>query len=992
MNYIMVSQQHQLIKNLHVKNISNLFCESCVLAKATRISSSHTPGSSHNIQQLSHKRKLTQRNVFPFYKHITTILTSFSVDLKGPITAGIFGVLYVMIFTCSDTRMRFPYFLKHKSETVLYTRSFFIHIRKLNQIVRNIIIELFNYKSDNGTEFVNKDMKALFDEFCVNHQTTSPYSPNQNGIAERGNRTVFQLAIACIHASHAPIYLWPYAVSAVIYILSILPNKYLEMMSSAYILVYNQLPDFNYLRVWGCDCYAVLPEHRQSSFGLKAEKCIFVGYDFPNSLAYLVYKNQKIYKTGHCYFNENLSNKQLKSDSSMNELVQLLSDFDEELTPSIPVNQSSLHSPYLTPNFLYPSTSIIQPSTTPTSTTLTSTSSLSPAVSTSVHSQIHNDNHLLTLVQQPSTINTYNLRNRKISTKVLYASYSDVCLTNAMGAYISGRFYDDTFNDEFYSNLYATLSVDNIDVNDALVSSQQHHWKEAQRLEIEKLSKIPTWVVVDGLPPGRKALKHKWVLKNKIDMNNKHIFKARLTIKGCNQIEGIDFNDTFSPVAKLVSIRLLLSLASSLGLVLWQFDTQNAFPNAPLQEDIYMKPPPEMNLPPNSYLKLLRALYGLKQASREWHTLIVSKLKDIGFIQLISESCLFIYKRDTVLIILALYVDDKIVASNDIRHIRWLFNKLSESFKMTESRLTRCLGMDITYDINNKRLTISKDDYSTKLVSEYSDYIKHIPFQSVPFDPLLKLSRKDCPSTDEEKQHMLLLPYRSIVGGTNYLTCVMRAECSFANNMHSRFMDNPGITHWNSLLRQLAYIRDHPKATITYQTPSQTYYTIDGKVHSMKPNHLYVYVDADYASSDLDSRKSVSGYLIFFNGGIIAWKTLLQKTVSTSTTEAEYKALHESVKEVVWLSHILTELGYPQSEPIIIFEDNTSAISASDNPVEHTKLKHIDTIYHQTREFMARGIICTVHVATNYQFADLLTKAHSAANFHYLASNIIKIS
>jgi len=296
------------------------------------------------------------------------------------------------------------------------------------------------------------------------------------------------------------------------------------------------------------------------------------------------------------------------------------------------------------------------------------------------------------------------------------------------------------------------LSVDNINVNDALSSSQQHHWRQAQQLEIEKLSNIPTWVIVDSIPEGRKALKHKWVLKNKVDMNNKHIFKARLTIKGCNQVEGLDFNDTFSPVAKLVSIRLLLSLASSLGLILWQFDTQNAFPNAPLQEEIYMKPPPEMNLPPNSYLKLLRALYGLKQASREWHTLIVSKLIEIGFIQLTSESCLFIYRRESILIILALYVDDKIVASNNISHIRWLYNKLSESFKMTESKLTRCLGMDIDYDISNRRLTTSKNDYSVKLVNEYSEYIKHIPFQSVPFNPLLKLSRIDCPSTEEEKQ------------------------------------------------------------------------------------------------------------------------------------------------------------------------------------------------------------------------------------------------
>jgi len=143
----------------------------------------------------------------------------------------------------------------------------------------------------------------------------------------------------------------------------------------------------------------------------------------------------------------------------------------------------------------------------------------------------------------------------------------------------------------------------------------------------------------------------------------------------------------------------------------------------------------------------------------------------------------------------------------------------------------------------------------------------------------------------------------------------------------------------------------------------------------MEPQRLYVYVDADYASSDVDTRKSLTGYIIYFNGGIISWKTSTQKSNSSSTTEAEYKALHTACVESIWLHRILTEMNVTHQQPIIIYEDNTSTIRAANNPVEFSRLKHVDTLYHAIRDFMETKLIALVHVASALNHADTFTKA-----------------
>jgi hypothetical protein len=196
-------------------------------------------------------------------------------------------------------------------------------------------------------------------------------------------------------------------------------------------------------------------------------------------------------------------------------------------------------------------------------------------------------------------------------------------------------------------------------------------------------------------------------------------------------------------------------------------------------------------------------------------------------------------------------------------------------------------------------------------------------------------------------------------------------------------MDNPGPEHWQALLQVFAYLRDHPSACITYGRNVRA---------DMPMGRLILYVDSDWAGTDIDTYKSITGYIIYFNGGIISWKTSKQKTNSASSTEAEYKALFEGTSEAVGLYRLLVELSYTHSAPILVYEDNSSAIRASINPVEHSKLKHIETKFHCIRDFVSQNLIEIVKVDTKLNRADAFTKPLGPSDFHTHTDQCINVA
>ena len=245
------------------------------------------------------------------------------------------------------------------------------------------------------------------------------------------------------------------------------------------------------------------------------------------------------------------------------------------------------------------------------------------------------------------------------------------------------------------------------------------------------------------------------------------------------------------------------------------------------------------------------------------------------------------------------------------------------------------LGFNVNYNITNKYLKIDKNKY-TNLVLDKFKHLLNTNSQLTPLDPTVKLQKATNPLSDD------YFPYRPLIGCFSYLSYTFRADMSFPTNLLARFMDGFDESHIVQCKKLLRYLYDYPKAEIHYCDLKihQKYFIVNDKPYQMLPHQLYVFVDSDWASSDLEKRRSTSGYLIFFNGGLISWRTCLQKRTATSSTEAEYLALHEAIKEAIWIKHILEELSLFNVNPVIIFEDNNSTINASYNPVEHSKLKH----------------------------------------------------
>ena len=978
--YIHKAIKHKLITGIDTLWINyNYHCNACRLTKATS-----SPINTNNIQTpinnssssiptpITNSRSiLYNEQLLRYIPNIT--LVKFAVDLKGPLPPSIHRNTYCIMFTSCISRHRDAFYIKQKSDTVDIFKQFILKIQRFQISAafqfKNNYPETYNYileqkypmefKSDNGSEFVNHDIAELFLNNNIYHERSAPYAPFQNGIAERSNRTVFDLASALITDSNSPLYLWEYAVSTVIHTLNLLPNKALNLESTPFIELYHRPADVSHLRIYGCTAYVLLQDHQRPNIGVKALKGIFVGYD-EGSLSYLVYANHTIHKSRDVVFYESHIYNNPIQNTIHEQTIKL---FDTNYSIDNTIDNTRIL------NELFDHTTTIINN-------INNHNSNNNSTHTQPISDISDNNMII-----DNDDNRYNLRPNRKKTNFL---------ERAITAIISGKFFI-TPHDHISESVFATI------INENDINPDDPNWITAKSTELSRLIPLNTWVIVDSIPVGRKALKFKWVLSKKFDIfKNIDICKARLTVKGCSQIPGIDFEETFSPVAKVTAIRLLLALSAGFGYVTHQFDVQNAFPNATLNDiELYMHPPPELNLPPGKFLKLMRALYGLKQASREWFLLLISVFGKLGFKTCKSESCIVYLIKDNIIIIVGIYVDDMLVASNHINHVKWLYTQLKTYFIVIQKELSKIVGFNIKYDPIHRYMSIDKNDYADKVINDYKHLINNMSAQYTPIDDKVNLSKPTTPMTPNS------FPYRPLIGCFNYLSCTLRAELSFSTNYLARFMENYNDTHILQIKKLLRYLHDNPHASIHYcdLNTHHKYFIINGKQYRMLPNQLYVFVDADWASINLDTRRSTSGFLIFFNGGIISWKSCQQKRTAGSSTEAEYIALYEAIKEVIWIKHILEELNLFNTKPVIIYEDNTSTIKASQNPVEHSKLKHLDINYHSIRDYVHSQEVIMQSINSNDQLADLLTKGQNATRqltissrfLHFVKANSFQI-
>ena len=464
------------------------------------------------------------------------------------------------------------------------------------------------------------------------------------------------------------------------------------------------------------------------------------------------------------------------------------------------------------------------------------------------------------------------------------------------------------------------------------------------------------------LPKGRKAIGNKWVLKIKRNADgNIERYKARLVAKGYTQQEGIDYEETFSPVVRFTSIRLILAIVANMDLELHQMDVKTAFLNGELDEEIYMEQPVGF-IKENEHEKvcrLLKSIYGLKQSSRQWYIRFHNTIISNDFTMIDEDHCVYTKRNKDKFVILSLYVDDILIAGNDKEFLKSIKGWLSSNFEMKDmGEAAYILGVKISRNRSKKLLSLSQESYIKKILERFQmQACKPI---DTPIAKIQALSRRLCPETLQEKEQMKRVPYASAVGSLMYAMMCTRPDICFAVGMVSRYQSNPGQAHWKAVKRILRYLKGTADYSLCYQGNDL---------------QLRGYTDADWGG-DLDERKSTSGFVFLLNNGAISWSSKKQSCIALSTMEAEFVAFSSAVQEAVWLKRFLDHLGITNSasSPVLVNCDSEAAIAYTKDPKFHCKTKHIDTKYNFVKDMVARKEVNMKYISTQEMIADPLTK------------------
>jgi hypothetical protein len=929
-------------------NLSDFICETCVMAKSHR-TTFHLSNSKTNL---------------PF-----SLVHS---DVWGPAPISTLnGMRWFVTFVDDCTRMTWLYQFKRKSEVCSIFRMFH------QMVTTQFGIPIKVLRSDNGKEYIKQELLDFMHSVGIIHQTTCTDSPQQNGVAERKNRHLLGVTRSLLIGGHVPSYLWGEALNSAVYLINRTPSSVLNFRRPLDALSdHYTLPPVVLLapRIFGCVVYVHLHPRQRNKLESRALKCIFVGYGV-NQKGYKCYdpSSRRLYVSMDVTFHEKeLFYRPVTTDFSLQGENQEKVINHEEVEAFFPRNSENIflsgdstdkgkfsdereELPIAEPttsniedNPLHDSTMSLDNPTQP----LGQSSPEIPLEVSTIPNPIFNDGTIF-----ESQVSQYRLpaRSNRGIPPIQYEPNPKCKAKYPISNHVSFQKLSKS-----YASFVLQLSSVPIPskMQEALADDK---WIQAMAEEMAALEKNHTWELV-RLPKGKKTVGCRWVftVKHKADGTIER-YKARLVAKGYTQSYGIDYQETFAPVAKLNTVRVLLSLAANRDWPLLQFDVKNAFLHGDLTEEVYMDPPPGIekysNIP--TVCKLKKALYGLKQSPRAWFGRFTKSMKNFGYKQSNSDHTLFLKHQNGRITALIIYVDDMVVTGDDQDEIESLQQYLALEFEMKQlGDLKYFLGIEVARSKNG--IFLSQRKYILDLLTE-TGMLGCKP-ANTPIEQNHKLFHcLDATSTDKAR-------YQRLVGKLIYLSHT-RPDIAYSVGVVSQFMHDPRKPHMDAVERILRYLKSAPGKGLLFT----------------KNNHLKVegYTDADWAGSAND-RRSTSGYFTFVGGNLVTWRSKKQPVVARSSAEAEYRGMAFGVCELLWLRNLLRELGVDYQDAMKLYCDNTSAIEIAHNPVQHDRTKHVEVDRHFIKEKLEAGIIIFPFVKSEDQLADILTKA--------VASNVFDVS
>uniref|UniRef100_A0A2N9HKM9 Integrase catalytic domain-containing protein n=1 Tax=Fagus sylvatica TaxID=28930 RepID=A0A2N9HKM9_FAGSY len=781
---------------------------------------------------------------------------------------------YYVTFVDDFTRFTWFFPLQSKSQVL----SSFMHFKSTMENLLSCKLKIL--RTDCGGEYTKHDFQSFCSSTGVFHQFTCPHTSQQNGVAERKHRHIVDMGLTLMSQASLPLTFWPYAFSTAVFLINRLPSPHRGLISP-WESLFGSSPPYSIFRSFGCACYPLLRPYSKHKLLPRSVQCIFLGYP-SNAKGFLCFDpvSSRFFVSRHVTFDESVfpfhklsstpsfSHLPAHSQASNPAWLSALLYFHSCSLPSLlgapptPVlNSTNMPIPPLAPTSVtvLSSVPVVPSSTAPVSTSSTApvpTSSTAPVPSSST-APVTASSLTPVAPSSPLVANAHPMQTRG---KSGITKKKQLLLTKSAPDYLHTE--PPSFS----------------------VARTIPQWHEAMASEFAALTRQSTWSLVPPSPDHHIIGCH-WVFKLKRNSDGSVArYKARLVAKGNHQMPGIDFAETFSPVVKPATVRLILSIAAQNQWSLRQLDVSNAFLHGSLKECVFMSQPPGFvdSTAPSHVCLLHKSIYGLRQAPRAWFEKFSSHLLTVGFTASQADPSLFIYRHGSTVLYLLLYVDDIIITGNHSTAVTELITNLASVFELKDlGPLKFFLGLQIDYKTSG--FFVHQSKYALDVLSRHN-MTTCKPCTS-PFVSCSKLS------SDVVEFLLDPTPYRSLVGALQYLTFT-RPDLSFAVNSLCQHMQNPTSAHMVAAKRVLRYVRGTLSHGILFQPG---------------PMHLTVFTDADWAGNPVD-RRSTTGFLVFLGNNLLTWASKKQPTVSRSSTEAEYRSLAVGAAEVAWIRMLLCDL------------------------------------------------------------------------------------
>ena len=880
--------KHEVVRGLPNFNSIGLheLCEACQLGKQTRQPFKRSNYVAPNVLDLIH------------------------TDVWGPTReSSMAGNRFFVTFIDDHSRKVWLFCMKQKSDV------FSIFKRFKNEVEKETGRHIKILRSDGGGEYFSNEFSDFLQENGIKRQFTCRYTPQQNGVAERKNRQITEVARCMLNEMKVPLHYWAEATTTAVYLMN-------RCTTSG---IHNLTPEETHLKVFGCVCFVHIPQEVRTKMEPRSEKCIFIGYSM----------EQKGYK---CY-NPITKEVRVSRDVVFDELRPWYEDkgkgkvLEEDYDDYVGRNQSEAQQ--------------------------SSTEISYPEVSTSKEDHSSwKERHEIHLIDDEASVagnseidasENEERTTSKLNPNSLKKQHSkgDERRSSRIRYPIQRLTYDSFMAKHF---AYMMQVVKDKEPETYEEACTQTEWKQAMKEEIKALKDNHTWDLVTK-KEGMKIIPNKWVFKVKRNVDGSLArYKARLVAKGFKQTQGIDYDEIFSPVAKMGTIRTLIAISASKRWPLYQLDIKNAFLNGELQEEVYMSQPVgfEDKNYPDFVCRLKKALYGLKQAPRAWNQRLVEYLNKCGYNPSTADPSLYMKKKGNKEVYICIYVDDFIITGNDDTWIKDIKGKLGKEFKISDlGELKYFLGIEVVY--GKSGIYLMQRKYLLDVLFRFG--MSECKPLTQPIDTNTKLCSSDGEILEDATT------YRSIIGSLIYAS-ITRPDLCYVVGVLSQFMQAPTNEHLNAAKRVLRYI----KHTINHAL----FYKCDEELQ------VKGFSDADWAGSK-DDRRSTSGYVFMIGSNPITWSSKKQPTVALSSMEAEYRGLTFATCEAMWLKKLLADLEVHVGI-IPIYGDNMASIYLASNPTFHARSKHIEVHYHYVREKVLSKDVEIKFIKTKDQVADMFTK------------------